>query len=117
MYDSEAKENLRAAKLLSQYLFKRSIKHIALMHPNVMTAEQLDTTLTNWTNAGAEFISLHEAMKDPIYDIDPNFVAESPNLFTNQIRHMRGLQNPPEVQKIFKHTEDVEKSLETICTQ
>jgi peptidoglycan/xylan/chitin deacetylase (PgdA/CDA1 family) len=115
MYDSEAKENLKAAQMLSQFLFNRSIKHIALMHPNVMTVEQLDNTLTNWTKAGAEFITLQDAMKDPIYDIDPNIVSNSPNLFTNQIRHMRGLKNPPEVLKIFLHTADVEKALETTC--
>jgi hypothetical protein len=56
-------------------------------------------------------------MKYPVYDIDPNFVNESPNIFTNQIRRMRGLKNPPEVLKIFLHTEEVEKSLEAICTQ
>ena len=115
MYDSEAKVNLQVAQMLSQFLFKRSIKHIALMHPNVMTVEQLDTTLTNWTQAGAEFITLREAMKDPVYEINPNFVSESPNLFTNQIRHMRGLKNPPEVLKIFLHTEEIEKKLEKIC--
>ena len=115
MYDSEAKENLRAAELLSRYLFKRSVKHIALMHPNVMTVEQLDSTLTNWSKAGAKFITLQEAMKDPIYEIDPNIVSNSPNLFTDQIRKMRGLKNPPEVLEIFKHTEEIEKSLETIC--
>ncbi|MFZ4077717.1 MAG: polysaccharide deacetylase family protein [Legionellaceae bacterium] len=115
MYDSEAMENLKAAQMLSQFLFKRSIKHIALMHPNVMTVEQLDTTLTNWTKAGAEFITLQDAIKDPAYEVDPNIVSESPNLFTDQIRHMRGLKNPPEVLKIFRRTEEIEKSLQKIC--
>jgi peptidoglycan/xylan/chitin deacetylase (PgdA/CDA1 family) len=114
-YDSEALQNLKAAEILSKYLFGRSIHHIALMHPNVMTVEQLDSTLTNWANAGAEFISLEEAMADPVYEIDPNIVAESPNLFTNQVRLMRGLKSPPELMEIFQQTEAVEKSLENIC--
>jgi len=116
-YDAEALANLRAAELLSAHLFGRSVKHVALMHPNVMTADRLDTTLRNWKKNGVEFISLDEASRDPVYSIDPGIVSDSPGLFTNQIRIKRGLQNPAEVREIFKQTEAVEKALEAICAQ
>ncbi|MCX6125088.1 MAG: polysaccharide deacetylase family protein [Proteobacteria bacterium] len=114
-YGSEARENFRAARLLSNFLFKRQIKHIALFHPNVMTVEQLDSVLTQWKADGAQFISLHDASRDPIYEIDPNVVRDSPNVFTNQVRIMRGLANPPEVLEIFRRTEKVEGLLEAAC--
>lgn len=114
-YDSEARENFKAARLMSDFLFKRQIKHIALFHPNAMTAGQLDNVISQWKADGAEFITLQNAVMDPVYDIDPNVVRDEPYLFTNQIRIMRGLANPPEVQSIFRKSAEIEVQLESAC--
>lgn len=48
-------------------LFGRPIKHILLLHANELTADNLDGLATMLKNRGYRFITLEEALKDPIY--------------------------------------------------
>src|SRR5499426_3122523 len=58
-------------------LFGRPIKHILLLHANELTAENLDGLATTLKNKGYRFITLEEALKDPVYQAPDKYVATS----------------------------------------
>jgi len=111
---TEAIENLRGAEMLSQRLFDRSIKHITLFHPFEFDSLVLDEILTRWEAMGVKFISLDEAMRDPAYAINPNVTGPSWT-FLNQVRRARGVENPPELQKIYDRSTQLEAELSKVC--
>lgn len=45
----------------------RSIPHVLLLHANMATAHNLDALLTAYENAGVHYVSLAEALSDPVY--------------------------------------------------
>ncbi|WP_370088988.1 polysaccharide deacetylase family protein [Ekhidna sp.] len=59
----------------AQKLTGRSVKHILLIHANPINAECLGDLLKWYTEQGWGFISLEEALKDPIYSIKEDFVS------------------------------------------
>jgi acetyl esterase/lipase/peptidoglycan/xylan/chitin deacetylase (PgdA/CDA1 family) len=58
-------------------LFGRPIKHILLLHANELTADNLDGLATMLENKGYRFISLEEALKDPVYQAPDKYIATS----------------------------------------
>src|SRR5262245_23646787 len=48
-------------------LFGRPIKHILLLHANELTADNLDGLAAMLKNKGYRFVTLEEALKDPVY--------------------------------------------------
>ncbi len=49
-------------------LFGRPIKHILLLHVSAMTAGNMHNLLSHLEDGGARFISLEDALTDPIYE-------------------------------------------------
>ncbi len=49
-------------------LFARPVKHIQLLHFGAFDAMMMDELLTAYEKAGVEFISLDEALQDPIFN-------------------------------------------------
>ncbi len=58
-------------------LFGRPIKHILLLHANELVADNLDGLATMIESKGYRFISLEEALKDPVYQAPDKYVATS----------------------------------------
>jgi acetyl esterase/lipase/peptidoglycan/xylan/chitin deacetylase (PgdA/CDA1 family) len=58
-------------------LFGRPIKHILLLHANELTADNLDGLATMLENKGYRFISLEEALKDPVYRAPDKYIPTS----------------------------------------
>ena len=63
-HDSAATEHSRA---VARALLGRDVAHILLLHSNLMTADNLDRLLTTLEVLGAHFVSLDEALTDPVY--------------------------------------------------
>src|SRR5262249_4483931 len=57
--------------------FGRPIKQILLLHANELTADNLDGLATMLENKGYRFISLEEALKDPVYQVPDKYIATS----------------------------------------
>jgi cellulose synthase (UDP-forming) len=76
-------------------LIGRSIKHVLLLHLGAFDALMLDDLLTRYERRGARFISVAEALRDPIYGIDPGGTASGNFLF--QLLHATGrpIGRPP----------------------
>jgi acetyl esterase/lipase/peptidoglycan/xylan/chitin deacetylase (PgdA/CDA1 family) len=58
-------------------LFGRQIKHILLLHANELTADNLDGLATMLKNRGYRFISMEQALKDPVYQAPDKYIATS----------------------------------------
>lgn len=93
-YLDSAVEGLRVAERLSELLFQRRVRQILLLHVGAFTAEMLEEMLTVYQAQGVRFVSLHKALEDEIYRINPNVVRENPFTFLNQMRIARGVQHP-----------------------
>lgn len=94
-YLDSAVEGLRVAERLSELLFQRGVRQILLLHVGAFTAVMLEELLAAYEAQGIRFVSLHEALKDEIYKINPNVIRENPHTFLNQMRIAKGLQYPP----------------------
>ncbi|MCF6217189.1 MAG: polysaccharide deacetylase family protein [Gammaproteobacteria bacterium] len=60
-------EVLKSRQEASQMLLQREIKHILLLHFSEFTADVLEPLLAALSQTGVKFISLDEAMSDPLY--------------------------------------------------
>lgn len=101
-YLENANNALIISHELANMLFHRDIKNVLLIHINAFTAEMLDELLTNFEKQNIKFISLQDALNDPVYQINPNIVRERSYTFLNQVRLSRGLENPEIVEKLYK---------------
>jgi len=87
-----ADEHLRESNAISKRLFNRRIPQILLVHDNSFDLLTLDAILNRWRAQGIVFISLEEALADPIYQINPNLAYKVGGDFLAQIsaaRHVR----------------------------
>jgi acetyl esterase/lipase/peptidoglycan/xylan/chitin deacetylase (PgdA/CDA1 family) len=58
-------------------LFGRPIKHILLLHANELSADNLDGLATMLENKGYRFISVEQALKDPVYQAPDKYKDSS----------------------------------------
>jgi len=65
---------------IAQELFGRPIKHIVLMHANELTAENLDALAAMLKSKGYKFISVEEALQDPVYQMPEKYFGSSDRL-------------------------------------
>lgn len=104
---------ITVSKTLSHTLFGRDIKHILLLHIGALDALMLDDLLTAYEEHGVKFISLHDALRDEVYQINPNVIRDRTYTFLNQIRISRGLPNPPIVTELYQQIP--EDKLDKLC--
>lgn len=112
-YIEQSLNALTIAHELSMMLFNRDIKNILLIHINGLSASALDELLTAYEKQNVKFITLPNALSDPVYKINPNIVADRSYTFLNQVRLSRHLNNPVMVEKLYKDLP--EDKLEKLC--
>jgi peptidoglycan/xylan/chitin deacetylase (PgdA/CDA1 family) len=71
-YVEYARKNFNWTLAQSEALFHRPLTHVLLLHANVATAQNLDALLTAYEEMGAEFVSLADALVDPVYTAEYN---------------------------------------------
>jgi peptidoglycan/xylan/chitin deacetylase (PgdA/CDA1 family) len=112
-YLHNAIEQFKRTTQLSRTLFKREIAHILLLHIGAFDARMMDRLLSEYKKLGAKFISLQEALEDPVYRIDPEYVAPYGAEFPYQVLRQRGLKL--EDVGLTRFTDYPEEKLTTIC--
>jgi len=112
-YLEQSLNALIIAHELSMMLFKRDIKNILLIHINGLSVSTLDSLLTAYEKRGIKFISLPDALSDPVYKVNPGIVRDRSYTFLNQIRLSRHLKNPKIVDKLYDMLPEGE--LEKLC--
>lgn len=86
----QAAAELRWADGAAREMTGRPIKQILLLHVGHFTGEMLDELLTTYTKLGARFITLDEALSDPIYANEPTPRVSTGGNFLWQLRKARG---------------------------
>jgi peptidoglycan/xylan/chitin deacetylase (PgdA/CDA1 family) len=94
-YLAWAKASLAYEQALSRQLYGREVPLVLLMHLGAMDAKMLPRLLAQYRATGVRFVSLQQAMADPVYAADREMLpADSPTtLETEALR--RGLPVPP----------------------
>lgn len=90
----QAAAELRWADGAARELAGRPIKQILLLHVGHFTGEMLGELLTTYEKQGARFVSLDEALADPIYAAEPTPRVATNGNFLWQIRKSRGTRSP-----------------------
>jgi peptidoglycan/xylan/chitin deacetylase (PgdA/CDA1 family) len=76
--------HLRDSNRIASRLFDRDIPQILLIHVGVFDALTLDGILRNWREQGVQFISLDDALVDPVYAFNPGATYENGRNFLEQ---------------------------------
>lgn len=93
-----------AAEKASGDMFGRQIKQILLLHANELNAVALDRVFADLKSRGYKFISLDEALADPVYVMPAKYVDTSDwlSLWANEKNYVRNGPQPPEqIQKEY----------------
>jgi len=75
-------------------LVQRPIKHILLLHVGAFDALALDDLLSAYEERGVRFISVQEALEDPVYGIDPKVTGRGQENFLTQLLRATGRPRP-----------------------
>jgi peptidoglycan/xylan/chitin deacetylase (PgdA/CDA1 family) len=66
---------VRHARLVARRKLGRDVHHVLLLHANALVAHNLEGLLEALEREGLEFISLEEALADPVYDLPDTYVG------------------------------------------
>jgi peptidoglycan-N-acetylglucosamine deacetylase len=75
-YVNYVKEITQYFMELSERNLGRQIKHIFLIHMNQINAAYLDKILEGYQQSGWQFVSIDEALEDPVYSQKDNYVGQ-----------------------------------------
>ena len=75
-------------------LVRRPIKQILLLHVSALVALTLDDLLSAYGARGVRFISVRDALEDPVYAIDPNVTWRGQENFLTQLLRATGRPRP-----------------------
>jgi cellulose synthase (UDP-forming) len=75
-------------------LVRRPIKQILLLHVSALVALTLDDLLSAYGARGVRFISVRDALEDPVYAIDPKVTWRGQENFLTQLLRATGRPRP-----------------------
>jgi cellulose synthase/poly-beta-1,6-N-acetylglucosamine synthase-like glycosyltransferase/peptidoglycan/xylan/chitin deacetylase (PgdA/CDA1 family) len=87
-----ALEALDSSERSAESLIGRPIKHILLLHLGAFDVLMLDDLLAAYQHHGVRFVSVADAMTDPIYGIDPNVTSRGQASLLQQLLQATGRQ-------------------------
>jgi hypothetical protein len=96
---------------MSSALFGRPIKQILLLHANELNADNFDALAQLIKARGYRFITLDEALSDPVYQFPDRYKATSDwlNLWAYSKGQPFNAPSPPEfIQKIYADNQGAE---------
>jgi peptidoglycan/xylan/chitin deacetylase (PgdA/CDA1 family) len=76
-YLTYARLKLEFCEQMADELFGRPVKHILLLHANELNADNFDGLVKVFIDRGYRFITLEQAIKDPVYVFPDNYQATS----------------------------------------
>jgi peptidoglycan/xylan/chitin deacetylase (PgdA/CDA1 family) len=99
---------LEFGERVASELFGHPVKHILLLHANELNADNFDALVRVMTERGYRFITLEEALKDPVYQYTDRYVPTSYWLsqWTASMRKSFTPPLPPEfIQRIYSESQ------------
>jgi peptidoglycan/xylan/chitin deacetylase (PgdA/CDA1 family) len=89
LYRNAARQALLDADARARALFGRRIRQIVLLHAEAFTAERIEALLQEYEALGVRFVSLDDALADPVYHTDPRVARSWGSPFLVQVELAR----------------------------
>lgn len=106
-YLAAAEESIRVYRELAQKLYGHDVPYVLLMHIGAFDARMLPELLALFRAKGFTFVTLPQAMSDPIYQFDPKTTEQSGNTFNEFVAAVRNVEVP--------NITDRSKELDRMC--
>jgi peptidoglycan/xylan/chitin deacetylase (PgdA/CDA1 family) len=107
-----AERHLRESRNVARLLFSRDIAHILLIHMGAFDAVTLDPILKDLRAQGVTFVTLDQALEDPVYRINPNLAFKGGETLLEQIAEVRKI----DYEQFRENTYTIDK-LSGICPE
>jgi hypothetical protein len=88
----------------------REVAQVLLLHVGLADAETLDALLTAYEKEGARWVTLQQALADPVYAFDPDQPMKGGTGFLYFVAKARGVTTDPPI-----YARGLEERLEQIC--
>ena len=106
-YLDAADESIRVYRQIAQVLYHRDVPYVLLLHVGAFDARMLPDLIALFRTRGFTFVTLQQAMADPIYSFDPKVPSPDGNTFNEMVAQTRNV-NTPEIT-------DRSKQLDAMC--
>ena len=92
---------------VAQTLYHRDVPYVLLMHIGAFDARMLPELISLFRSHGFNFVTLPQAMADPIYSFDPKVPSPGGNTFNEMVAQSRNVNIP--------YMTDYSKELDAMC--
>jgi len=106
-YLAAADESIQVYRAIAHKLYNRDVPYVLLLHVGAFDARMLPELIGLFRERGFKFVTLQQAMADPIYSFDPKVPSPEGNTFNEMVAQSRNI-NVPEIT-------DRSKQLDAIC--
>jgi peptidoglycan/xylan/chitin deacetylase (PgdA/CDA1 family) len=106
-YLDAADEAIRVYRQVAQTLYQRDVPYVLLLHVGAFDARMLPDLIGLFRSRGFAFVTLQQAMADPIYSFDPKVPSPSGNTFNEMVAQARNVNIP--------YMTDRSKELDAMC--
>jgi len=93
-YLDAADESIRVYRQIAQMLYRRDVPYVLLMHIGAFDAHMLPELIALFRSHGFSFVTLQQAMSDPIYSFDPKVPSPEGNTFNEMVAQSRNVEVP-----------------------
>ena len=80
---------------LAQLVYGRDVKYVLLMHVGAFDARMLPELLALYRAKGVQFVSLQDALSDPVYQEDPDIGEPAGGAFLELMMQKKKIKFPP----------------------
>jgi peptidoglycan/xylan/chitin deacetylase (PgdA/CDA1 family) len=106
-YLAAADESIRIYRQVAHNLYHRDVPYILLLHVGAFDAHMLPDLIALFRSRGFTFVTLPQAMADPVYSFDPKVSSPSGNTFNEMVAQARNVNIP--------YMTDRSKQLDAMC--
>ncbi len=93
-YLASADQDARVYRKLAKTLYGRDVPYVLLMHVGAFDAKMLPELIQLFRARGFEFVTLEEAMADPVYREDPRVSTPGGTTFNEMVAAQRKVELP-----------------------
>ena len=106
-YLDAADESIHVYRQVAQALYHRDAPYVLLLHVGAFDARMLPDLIALFRQRGFAFVTLQQAMADPIYNFDPRVSSPEGNTFNEMVAQARNVNIP--------YMTDRSKQLDAVC--
>lgn len=93
-YLDAAGESIRVYREIAQKLYNRDVPYVLLLHVGAFDAHMLPDLITLFRSRGFTFVTLQQALSDPVYSFDPKVPSPGGNTFNEMVAQFRSMNIP-----------------------